>query len=222
MPKDKKPLPKPPKTPFGHKGRESDESDGSLIADKMSIAMAKGEMDSFIKEEFDGNANAAKLASMMMGMTGMAPGFMPPEGKAPTPDAEQKPEAAGLKAEQTPPEDGISGITPPEDIMKAVMSGDVKELTGLLKKAAGHQETGHLKESGRNDLPGQQTHHAQEQSQQEPPGQSQGQGMDIPFMEKELLVKLIKMAETGQVSVDWLIQRALKLYIRDYENTGRM
>ena len=224
MPKDKKPLPKPPKTPFGHKGRESDESDGSLVADKMSIAMAKGEMDSFIKEEFDGNANAAKLASMMMGMTGMSPGFMPPGETAPTTTAELKPETDDSKAEQVQPEEGISGITPPEDIMKAVMSGNVKELTGLLKKAAGHQDTGSAEKAGKDtkgSMPQEQAK-TQKQSQGQPQELSPGQGMDIPFMEKELLVKLIKMAEANEVSVDWLMQRALKLYIRDHENTGRM
>lgn len=224
MPRDKKPLPKPPKTPFGHKGRESDESDGSLIADKMSIAMAKGEMDSFIKDEFDGNANAAKLASMMMGMTGMAPGFMPTGEATPTPTPEAKTETDDKKAEQSAPEESIKGITPPEDIMKAVMSGDVKELTSLLKKAAGHQDKGGAKTSGekvKHSLPDEQAQ-AQKQAQEQSPGQSQEKGMDIPFMEKELLVKLIKMAEANEVSVDWLMQRALKLYIRDHENTGRM
>jgi hypothetical protein len=219
MPKDKRPLPKPPKTPFERKGAKGGQEGEDLVADKMSIAMAKGKLDSFIEKEFDGNENAAKLASMMIGMTGMGQGFAPPvtdEGRGSTSNEVPKTQASKAHESETP-ESGheVKGIVPSEEIMKATMSGDVKKLTALLKEAASK----HGSDMG-NKNPQGPSGRATEDA---PPVSDKENGaQDIPFMEKQLLEKLINMASENNVSVDWLMQRALKLYIQDYQNTGRM
>lgn len=214
MPKDKRPLPKPPKTPFGRKGPGSDLEDEELVADKMGMAMAKGEMDSFVEKELGGNENAARLASMMAGMTGMGQAFAPPSGQAPKEAASGvtgRPEDTGGPGAD--PE--IKGIAPSDEIMKATMSGDVKKLTALLKEAASKHGTeagsAHPKETAKQAI-----------KETEPTAGDEAEARDIPFMEKLLLEQLIKMAKENDVSVDWLMQRALKLYLQDYKNTGRM
>ena len=40
--------------------------------------------------------------------------------------------------------------------------------------------------------------------------------------EKEVLDSLMKIASENNASIDWLILRALKLYIEEHEKTGRL
>jgi len=207
MPKDDRPLPKPPQTPFGRKGAQSSHVEEDLVADKMSVAMAKGKLDSFIESEFNGNENATKLASMMMGMTGMGQGFAPPSAARP-PEASE-PENSGSDEE-------IKGIAPSEEIMKATMSGDVKKLTALLKEAAAGMGGGSAKNSPHIISEGAGAQESASDNDAQQAGTSDG------YMEKQQLEKLIRMASENSVSVDWLINRAIKLYLQDYKNTGRM
>lgn len=122
-----KPLPKPSDTPFGGKKRfENAESTPPLMADKMAMAMAKGSLDEFIKEELPDNEHARKLAEMMMGMTGMT-GMISPD----------KPVSDKKKSDNNPAEvkeKKSSFDQPPEDVVNAVKSGDVQELKDLLKR----------------------------------------------------------------------------------------
>ena len=74
MSEKEKPLPRPPKTPFGRNRFEQREEDAPLMADRMAAAMAEGKLEEFMKEEMPDNDYARALASMMMGMTGMMPG----------------------------------------------------------------------------------------------------------------------------------------------------
>ncbi len=198
MADDKKPLPTPPNTPFGRKKRFGDEENNEdLIADKMGMAMAGGRLEEFMDKEIGDNENARKLASMMMGMSGMSPGGVTAQS-APVPPDEQ--EAGTEESPSTPP---------PEDMMKAAMSGDTKNLAQMLKKE--HLRRQGADPEGSEDIPqGNATPEAAPEAAPE------------AQMEKQVLIKLIKIASDNKVSVDWVINRALKLYVRDYEGTGRI
>ncbi len=210
MPEDKRPLPKPPS---GRKRRFVDDEDKEeLLADQMGMAMVSGKLDEFIDKEIGDNVNARKLTSMMMGFSGMSTDGLSVEGlsagSAPMPPEAQ--EAGEAKAASTPP---------PEDIMKAAMSGDSKGLADMLKKE--HLRRQGADPEGPEDTPGKAQHE---------PGEIEGltQGDETPeesreaVMEKQVLVKLMKIASDNNVSIDWVINRALKLYVRDYEGTGRI
>ncbi len=122
-----KPLPKPPDAPFGRKKRfENSESKPPLMADKMAMAMAKGRLDEFIKEELPDNEHARKLAEMMMGMTGMTD--MMSSGKPVSDKKKSDNRPAQAKKKRS------SVDQPPEDVVNAVKSGDVQGLTDLLKR----------------------------------------------------------------------------------------
>ncbi len=121
MSKKEKPLPKPPKTPFGRQRRfEEGEESTPLLADEIAKAMAEGNLDEFMKHEIPDNEHARKLVSMMMGMSGM----QMPENIA------SKPE----KKEET--------ARPPEDVLTAVQAGDVGSLMELLRSEHEKRTTG--------------------------------------------------------------------------------
>lgn len=211
MPKEKKPLPTPP-GPGRKRRSEEDSQDEPLIADKMGMAMATGDLDKFMKEEFEGSQNAHKLASMMMGMSGMAPGGIAPQGVT-SQGAPTIPEEEQATSGETP------SAPPSEEIMKAAMAGDSKGLAEMLKKE-------HLKRQGA----GADVSDGKTAEMKDPAAESSkvgttdegSQASPEAAMEKEVLVKLMKIASENNVSIDWVINRALKLYVRDYAATGRI
>ncbi len=196
MSEKEKPLPRPPKTPFGKRRFEENEGDVPLMADRIAAAMAEGKLEEFMKEELPDNDYARTLAAMMMGMTGMMPGAVPSlSGK----EAEEHFE----KVEEVKPAEEIpSGVQPPEDVMNAVHSGDVKGVMDMLARE-------HKKR-----MPDTGPEPAGEEKTEETSGLS-----DI---EKETLNRLIKIASENNVSMDWMVLRALKLYIQEYQKTGRL
>ena len=147
--------------------------------------------------------NARRLAEMMMGLTGMPP--LAASAGGPGPDETAGDAAPGAPRESGP---GTGRSAPvPEDVMKAAAAGDVSSLIGLLRRE-------HRERHGEAD--------------EAPPSSGTG-GSPQPekteesgFIEKEVLDALIRMARDNDVSVDWLIARALRLYVRDYRTTGRM
>ncbi len=198
MPKEK-PLPKPPKTPFGRKRpEETDQEAGSLIADRMAAAMAEGKLEDFLKQEMPDNEYARNLASMMMGMTGMMPSGAEPSGH----------QASGAKVGTPPadtvPEQMLSAEDVPEDVKKAVQSGDMQGLMEMLRR------------EHRTRMPG------AEPDSTEIPEAPPSQASNMPAIDKDLIDELIKIAEDNSVSLDWMILRAIKVYIQEYKKTGRL
>ncbi|MCL4490961.1 MAG: hypothetical protein M1510_03505 [Nitrospirae bacterium] len=192
-------LPKPPSTPFGRKKHlEQDESREPLMVDKIAMAMAEGKLDEFMQKEMPESEHAKALTMMMMGMTGMMlPGSIPaasPENKETSSDEPGKDAAQGT----------ASGVQPPEDIMMAVHSGDVQGLKGLLER-----EYKKL-----NPEAGQQSPDRASDQGGTPVGQS------VP--EKELVDQLLKIARDNKLDLDWIILRALRLYVQEYGKTGRL
>jgi len=196
MTEKQKPLPRPPRKGFGPKrGPAAGEA---LSADKMAAAMARGKLDEYLSQEFQGNEQAQQLAKMMMGMTGMS-GMMPPGG----PDAEP-PGTGGDPA--GPPE-------VPEDIQQASLAGDMGQLMTLLKREH-EKRSGGVQEPAEKGAP-EKSHTAKEETA--PPS------TDPPaLLDRESIDRLIRIASENNVSLDWVIARAIKLYVRDYKLTGRV
>ncbi len=197
MSENEKPLPKPPKTPFGKKRMSEEEREGQapLMADQMAMAAATGNLDEFMQQNIPDSEHARKLAMMMMGMTGMMPpGTIPgsgTEGMQPPPVSLQPEQAA----------DAAQTTEVPEDVRQAIMSGNMEELKGLLIRE--HQRrTGSTIENS--------------------PAKEKEITSRPTGIEKEVLDELIRIASANSVTLDWLIMRALNIYIKDYQKTGRL
>ena len=197
MSENERPLPRPPKTPFGKKrmSEEEKETQGPLIADQMAMAAACGNLNEFMQKNLPDNEHARKLAMMMMGMTGMMP---PGSFSGPDPETDQgQPLHPGTEQnEETADADSV-----PEDVKKAVMSGNMEELKNLLMREHG-KRTGSAVET--------------------PSGIDAASSSPATGIEKEILDQLIEIASHNSVTIDWLIMRALKVYIDEYRKTGRL
>jgi hypothetical protein len=194
-----KPLPKPPKTPFGRKRPEEREHEsGNLIADRMAAAMAEGKLEDFLKQEMPDNEYARNLASMMMGMTGMLPSGGEPSGHQ-APGQKEGAPAVNTAPVQTPSAEDV-----PEDVKKAVQSGDMQGLMEMLRRE--HRKRMPEAEPGGAETP------------EAPPSQTS----TPPAIDKDLIDELIKIATDNSVSLDWMILRAIKVYVQEYRKTGRL
>jgi hypothetical protein len=90
---------------------------------------------------------------------------------------------------------------PPGDLREAVDAGDVKGVFEILRRE--HEK--------RSSSPGHTPEPADEEAKTGPSS-----------LEKQLLDDLMKIAADNSVTLDWLISRALALYVRDYTATGRL
>lgn len=197
MSNKEKPLPKPPGTPFGRKKRfEHEEEQASLIADRMAAAAAEGKLEEFLEKEMPDSEQARTLAKMMLGMTGM----MPAGGEQPSQQAHEKTEQP-VTPESGAPEQTPSSGELPEDVVRAIQGGDVKGLMDLLRRE--HQKRAPGAEAG----PGEEapTAHA-----------------DQPAIDKDIIDALIRIASDNSVTLDWIILRAIKVYVEEYRKTGKL
>jgi hypothetical protein len=92
----------------------------------------------------------------------------------------------------------------PEDVRKAIQDGDQDTLIKLLKRE--HQKR--IPEAG--------------QANPEEPNQPTAESALQPGIDKELVDGLIAISKENSVSVDWLIMRAIKMYIQEYGKTGKL
>jgi hypothetical protein len=197
MSKKERDLPKPGKTPFSRKRPQNEGQDDLLMADKMAMAAAEGKLNEYLEEEIPEGEYAKKLAIMMMGMTGILPneGGLPVDKEALrfTSETSEKAQVQG----------GDAAASVPEDVVNAVQAGDVEKLKELLAREKQRRTPGNVE--------------TDEEVQQ--PDQPQS----APSMiEKDMLDLIIKVAFDNKVSVDWLMARALKLYLEEYQKTGRL
>lgn len=213
MSKKEKPLPRPPRRPFGPGGRPGKRSEepeqgreGSpsannrladdLLADEMYGAMAGGELEEFLKKKFGGSEQAMKLAELMLGLSGMIP---------PGPQDMKVSSGAGVQREEAPTSGELTAKAPPE-IIEAAGRGDTDALIGLLKKEQEKLSAAvkpGIRKKGKRKL-------------MEPAGKP-GR-----HMEKAVLEQIARIASENGVSLDWVVARALALYVRDYLSTGRL
>jgi len=194
--KQEKPLPIPPNEAFGKK-RPSEQPDdqGGLMADRMAAAMAEGKLDEFLQQEMPDNQYAKNLVNMMMGMTGM----MPPEGQTNAPPEQQPMSSENKAAEQISPPSEV-----PEDVRKAIASGDVKGLKDLLRRE-------YLRRTPET-----------EHDKSEEVAHLQPQASGMPTIDKEIIDAMVQIAKDNSVTMDWMILRAIKVYIQEYQKTGRL
>ncbi|MBI5103167.1 MAG: hypothetical protein HZB33_15230 [Nitrospirae bacterium] len=167
-----------------------------LMADQIAMAAAEGRLEQFIKDELPDNEQARKLVSMMMGMTGM----VPPQGMA---AMKAFPEAQPGNPEGPEAEAGAVPAAPSEDILRAVGKADVRALNDLLKRE-------HVKRSAEGRAPA------------GPGDEVDAADNTPPLAEKEVIDGMLRIASENSLSPDWIILRALKLYIEGYNRTGRL
>ncbi len=198
MPKKEKPLPEPPSRPFGRKSSPEENSGAPLIADEIARAVAEGRLDEFMANSMPDNEYARKLVSMMLQMSGMSPsGDIPAQSERTSDGA---PEAGAAESGET----SFSPSAVPEDVLHAVNTGDVGSLIDILKKEH-EKRTSSVQETVGENREG------------APAEQRSG-----PVIEKDVIDGLIKISADNDVGIDWAILRALKLYVKDYRETGRL
>jgi hypothetical protein len=146
------------------------------------------------------NEAARKMAVMMMGMTGM----MPMGGPTMTP-ASPAQEQPSLSSEMNVAEQISPPGEVPEDVRRAIESGDVKGLKDLLRRE-------YLKRT-----PG-ATFDTSDVAAAPPPPQASG----MPTIDKELIDAMIQIAKDNSVTMDWMILRAIKVYVEEYRKTGKL
>jgi hypothetical protein len=176
-----RPLPQPPKSAFGRKGRQEEMEGQTLMADEIARAAAEGKLDDFLSNEVPDNDYARSLVSMMMGMTGMASVVQPPNAA----------EAPSVSSENS--------SEPPPEVIEAVREGDVEGLKELLQREHNKRHAG-----------------------EGPALERRGEASPKPSIEREVLENLVKIASDNDVSLDWLTLRALKLYVQEYQKSGRL
>jgi hypothetical protein len=192
--KKDRPLPKPPKIPFGRqRPDENVEDQGSLLADRLATAMAQGRLEEFLKNEMPDNEYARNLASMMMGMTGMMPIGSQSAPRSPEQTDASQPRRSG--------DAGPAGDVP-EEVRAAAQSGDVKGLMDLLRQEQ------------KKRMPGAEPGPEEETAAPRPGEQ--------PAIDKDVIDALIRIASDNSVTLDWLILRAIKVYVQEYQKTGRL
>jgi hypothetical protein len=198
-----RPLPKPPNKAFGRKNKfEEQEEQGTLLADRMAAAAAEGKLNEFLKQEMPDNEYARNLASMMMGMTGVMPNMTSPLN----PSGEKQEEK---RTENPAAETGEQHPDVPEDVRSAIMGGDIQGLMNLLRRE--HEK--------RN--PDSQLHKKVEEKPEGALPQQPQPGL-MPTIDRETIDSLVKIALENSVTLDWIILRAIKLYVQEYQKTGRL
>jgi hypothetical protein len=189
-------LPKPKKTPFGKNRHEDEGQDDLLMADRMALAAAEGRLDECLEQEIPEGEYARKLTTMMMGMTGI----LPQEGAS----ADDHQKSSTSKAADTERvSEGVAAPAVPEDVAAAARAGDVEQLKELLAREKGCRTAGRAMAAEEDRTPG--------EVQPSP-----------SIFQKDLLDALIRVAADNGLTVDWLLARALKLYLEEYQKTGRL
>lgn len=122
-----------------------------------------------------------------------ATGMAPPGEKAKGGKKKTAPAKPDVRAGRRDP-DKRSEV--PEELLKAAERRDVKGLSGLLPEE-------HGKRGGRGKA-------------------LRGEATKEALFDKGDIDTLMKVAAENNVSLDWVISRAIKLYARDYRNTGRI
>jgi hypothetical protein len=199
MSKKEKPLPKPSSTPFGRKQPTAENNKPEpLMADQMAMAMAEGKLDEYLQKEMPDNEHARKLAEMMMGMTGMMPAGDLPGKRVSKKDSHPK------KPDNTCLEDKKAAVQPNEDIVNAAHTGDVNGLVELLERE-------HKKRSCDSDTGTVKNKKTPRSSSSAP-----------PVIDRKIIDRFIKIASENNLTLDWLLLRAIKRYVQEYKNTGNL
>ena len=210
MSKDDRPLPTPPRSRFGKPVPGEGEPATDLTADRMAQAAAEGRLGEFLQQEIPEGEHARNLAMMMMGMSGMLPmGAIDGMGGGPAAPVTLPPHQAPAPEVDTPAVEPAAELPP--GVIAAVRDGDVASLAALLQAE-------HAKRSGR-EFPGPD---APATSPAPPAAAPQGATAGRPGIDAAIVEELIRIGAENDVSVDWLMLRAVKLYVEEHRKTGRL
>ena len=158
---------------------------------------------------------------MMLGMSGMMPSGMPgmpgsPEG---SPEAMSCPPVPGIGASPADPAapdaPGGAGAVPPE-VLAATMQGDVAGLVSMLRAEHGRRSGACVPEGAPAEAPSAPAGAGAPQPAAGAAGAPQA-GID-----RAVVDEMIRVAAENQVTVDWLVLRAVKLYLEEHRRTGRL
>lgn len=196
MSKKEKALPRPKKTPFGRNRHENEGQDDLLMADRMAMAASEGRLNEYLEQEMPEGDYAKKLAKMMMGMTGI----LPQEGIS-ADNRQQSPSPELSEACNVVSGDAAPAV--PEDVAEAVKAGDVEKLKVLLAREK-------------------QMRTPDSDNKVEVSGSAEEYEPAPSMLEKDTLDALIRIASENNLTIDWLMARALKLYLEEYKRTGRL
>jgi hypothetical protein len=95
----------------------------------------------------------------------------------------------------------------PDEVASMVQSGDVKGLMDMLRREHQKRSPGSALGVTAETLPAQEDF-------------AQPSGM--PAIDKVLVDAMIKIAKDNSVSADWIILRAIKVYVEEYQRTGKL
>jgi hypothetical protein len=214
MTESDRPLPTPPRSRFGRQLRGEEENAGPLTADRLTQAAAEGRLEDFLQRELPEGEHARNLAMMMLGMSGVVPEGMPQSAPPIPPETAT---AARVAADATAPPDATGSPVPP-GVLAATMQGDVAGLVSLLR-AEHERRGGEVSPTG--------------EAPRSMPPLAGGEGL-LPSgaagpapagragIDQALVDELIRIAAENQVTVDWLLLRAVKLYLEEHRTTGRL
>jgi len=203
-----RPLPTPPRSRFGSDSREESSPAAGMISDRMALAAAEGRLEEFLQHEIPEGDHARNLAMMMMGMSGMMPLEVPagpPQAVSPHPPVAPAPAAQTATAPEVP-----------QEVLAAIQQGDVANLMGILRAE-------HAKRSAPDEAPDAAVaptaagpHVPSPIPSTAPPAEARA-GIDAAIIDE-----LIRISADNDVTVDWLMLRAVRLYVEEYRKTGRL
>jgi hypothetical protein len=183
-----------------------------MISDRMALAAAEGRLEEFLQHEIPEGDHARNLAMMMMGMSGMMPMEMPAG----------PPQAVSTHNPAPPAADAQTAGSPevPPEVLAAIEQGDVANLMGILRAE-------HAKRSAPGDAAGEAPQAPASPSTAGPPVPSPlppaapavagPAGIDAAIIDE-----LIRISADNDVTIDWLMLRAVRLYVEEYRKTGRL
>jgi hypothetical protein len=206
MTENDRPLPTPPRSRFGRDAQENDAPAAGMISDRMALAAAEGRLEEFLQHEIPAGDHARNLAMMMMGMSGMLPTEPTGQPLSTPPSPVPAPAAA----------EGQAAVEVPPEVLAAIEQGDVKNLMNVLRaehaKRAGSEEAGTPPFAQHDPAP---PVPAPTPAGAATPGSPAG--IDVALIDE-----LLKISTANDVTMDWLMLRAVKLYVQEYQKTGRL
>ncbi|MHB8836764.1 MAG: hypothetical protein ACYC9Y_13830 [Candidatus Methylomirabilia bacterium] len=211
MSESDRPLPTPPRSRFGRDSREEAGAAPGMISDRMALAAAEGRLEEFLQHEIPEGEAARNLAMMMMGMSGMMPTESPPwpppsvSPHSPAPPAD---EAQTAGAPEVPP-----------GVLAAIELGDVAGLMGILRAEHAKRSPGAASGEAPQASAAPSAAGSSVPSPAPPAAQT---GAGPAGIDAAIIEELIRISADNDVTVDWLMLRAVKLYVAEYLKTGRL
>jgi len=180
-----------------------------MISDRMALAAAEGRLEEFLQHEIPEGDHARNLAMMMMGMSGMMPVEMPAG----------LPEASSAHSPAPPASDAQTSVSPevPPEVLAAIEQGDVANLMGILRAEHAKRNGLEAAEGGSPASPAAPSAALSSAPSAAPPAGAGPAGIDTAIINE-----LIRISADNDVTVDWLMLRAVKLYVEEYRKTGRL